>query len=45
VLRHDPSHPHDPQRDRFILSKGHGVPACPHCTRRWRKPAICRWKN
>jgi transketolase len=27
VLRHDPSHPHDPQRDRFILSKGHGVPA------------------
>ena len=27
VLRHDPAHPHDANRDRFILSKGHGVPA------------------
>ena len=26
-LRIDPSNPHDPLRDRFILSKGHGVPA------------------
>lgn len=26
-LNIDPSKPHDPQRDRFILSKGHGVPA------------------
>lgn len=26
VLRHDPKNPHDPNRDRFILSKGHGVP-------------------
>lgn len=27
TLRHDPSMPHDPNRDRFILSKGHCVPA------------------
>lgn len=27
VLRHDPKHPRDPGRDRFVLSKGHGVPA------------------
>lgn len=26
VLRHDPEHPHDPERDRFIMSKGHAVP-------------------
>ncbi|MCA1704954.1 MAG: transketolase [Actinobacteria bacterium] len=26
VLRYDPSSPHDPGRDRFILSKGHGAP-------------------
>jgi transketolase len=26
VLRHDPQHPHDPDRDRFIMSKGHAVP-------------------
>lgn len=26
VLRYDPSEPHDPDRDRFILSKGHGAP-------------------
>ena len=26
VLRYDPSNPHDPNRDRFILSKGHGAP-------------------
>src|SRR5690554_355619 len=25
-LRHDPAHPDWPDRDRFILSKGHGVP-------------------
>jgi len=25
-LRHDPKNPHWPQRDRFILSKGHGAP-------------------
>jgi transketolase len=25
-LRHDPKKPHDPQRDRFILSKGHAAP-------------------
>ncbi len=25
-LRHDPERPHWPERDRFILSKGHGVP-------------------
>ncbi len=25
-MRHDPEHPDDPDRDRFILSKGHGVP-------------------
>jgi transketolase len=26
VLRYDPDNPHDPDRDRFILSKGHGAP-------------------
>lgn len=26
-LRHDPARPDDPHRDRFVLSKGHGVPA------------------
>ena len=26
VLRYDPANPQDPQRDRFILSKGHGAP-------------------
>lgn len=26
VLRHDPERPEWPQRDRFVLSKGHGVP-------------------
>jgi transketolase len=26
VLRYDPNEPHDPERDRFILSKGHGAP-------------------
>jgi len=27
VLRHDPQNPHWPDRDRFILSKGHASPA------------------
>ena len=27
VLRYDPNNPKDPDRDRFILSKGHGAPA------------------
>jgi transketolase len=27
VLRYDPNDPHNPDRDRFILSKGHGAPA------------------
>ncbi len=27
VLRVDPAHPHDPQRDRFVLSKGHAAAA------------------
>lgn len=27
VLRHNPNHPNWPDRDRFILSKGHGCPA------------------
>jgi transketolase len=27
VLRHDPQRPADPDRDRFILSKGHAAPA------------------
>lgn len=26
ILRHDPKEPHWPDRDRFILSKGHGAP-------------------
>jgi len=27
VLRHDPTRPDDPERDRFVLSKGHGAAA------------------
>ncbi len=27
ILRHDPASPRDPERDRFIMSKGHAVPA------------------
>ena len=27
VLKHDPTNPQDPARDRFILSKGHAAPA------------------
>ncbi|MBI3911904.1 MAG: transketolase [Armatimonadetes bacterium] len=27
ILRHDPARPDWPDRDRFVLSKGHGVPA------------------
>lgn len=27
ILRHDPQRPHWPERDRFILSKGHAAPA------------------
>src|ERR1700756_5971582 len=27
VMRHDPKNPNWPDRDRFILSKGHGCPA------------------
>src|SRR6201998_3447127 len=26
ILRYDPKNPHWPQRDRFILSKGHAAP-------------------
>jgi transketolase len=26
VLRYDPANPHDPDRDRFLLSKGHAAP-------------------
>src|SRR5215208_4316873 len=26
-MRHDPKRPDWPERDRFVLSKGHGVPA------------------
>lgn len=26
ILRYDPQNPHDPDRDRFVLSKGHGAP-------------------
>ena len=26
-MRVDPSNPHDPDRDRFVLSKGHAAPA------------------
>jgi len=31
VLRHDPKNPARPDRDRFVLSKGHGVPAVYAC--------------
>lgn len=31
VLRHDPENPGRPDRDRFVLSKGHGVPAVYAC--------------
>ena len=27
MLKHDPKNPHWKERDRFVLSKGHGVPA------------------
>lgn len=27
VMRHDPTHPDDPMRDRFVLAKGHAAPA------------------
>ena len=27
TLRHDPANPADPERDRFVLSKGHAAPA------------------
>ncbi|OGL42989.1 MAG: transketolase [Candidatus Schekmanbacteria bacterium RBG_13_48_7] len=27
IMRHDPKNPDDPERDRFVLSKGHGGPA------------------
>ncbi len=27
VLHHDPAHPADPTRDRFVLAKGHAAPA------------------
>lgn len=27
VLKHDPENPNDPDRDRFIMSKGHAAPA------------------
>jgi len=27
VLKHDPENPHDSERDRFVLSKGHAAPA------------------
>jgi transketolase len=27
IMRYDPKHPDYPERDRFILSKGHGAPA------------------
>lgn len=27
VMKHDPNHPTAPDRDRFVLSKGHAVPA------------------
>jgi transketolase len=27
IMRHDPKNPHWPERDRFIISKGHAVPA------------------
>ncbi|MCK5772609.1 MAG: hypothetical protein KAH57_02370, partial [Thermoplasmata archaeon] len=27
VMRHDPENPTWPDRDRFVLSKGHGAPA------------------
>jgi len=26
IMRHDPAKPHDPNRDRFVLSKGHAAP-------------------
>ena len=35
----DPKNPHDPERDRFVMSKGHCSPAV---TRRWRCAASSR---
>ncbi|VVB99422.1 1-deoxy-D-xylulose-5-phosphate synthase [uncultured archaeon] len=31
VMRHDPKNPEWPERDRFIMSKGHGAPALYAC--------------
>jgi len=33
-MRHNPKKPHDPNRDRFILSKGHAAPALYSCLAR-----------
>ena len=44
-LNVDPADPHNPSRDRFVLSKGHTVR---RCTRRWRCAASSpnrRWPD
>ncbi len=37
-MRIDPEQPQDPNRDRFVLSKGHCAPVP-----RWRSAASSRW--
>lgn len=52
IMRHDPANPHWPDRDRFILSKGHAAPVlyaalaeCGYFPREWlttlRKAGTC----
>ena len=41
VLRVDPKNPRDPDRDRFVLSKGHCTPAL---YPRWPCGATSRWR-
>ena len=38
----DPKDPKNPDRDRFVLSKGHCAPGC---MRHWRCAAIFPWMN
>ena len=36
----DPQNPQDPDRDRFVLSKGHAAPACTRC---WQSAGSSPW--
>ena len=43
VLRHDPRNPHWPDRDRFILSKGHAAPLLYAALARWQPDNDTFW--